>query len=196
MFVYYRIMRIKDENKKEAIFEATIKLINEIGFSNISMAKIAKVAGVSPSTLYIYYENKEDMFRKVYIDAKSQMFSACNKGIERDESVELSIKKMCRNLLKFMKEREQYFLFVEQSSNSPLISAEINKDIMGLTQELLKVFERGIEQGIFKDISPMLLIAFCISPITQIYKACCKQMCLEDIDYEVVFQMCLDAIKK
>jgi hypothetical protein len=42
--VYYRNMRTKDDSKKEAIFEATIGLLNEIGFANISMSKIAKSA--------------------------------------------------------------------------------------------------------------------------------------------------------
>ena len=33
----------------------------EIGFANISMSKIAKATGLSAATLYVYYENKEDM---------------------------------------------------------------------------------------------------------------------------------------
>ena len=61
-------MRIKDDNKKNAITKAVISLSNEIGFSNVSMSKIAKRAGVSSSTLYVYYENKDDMFSKVYAD--------------------------------------------------------------------------------------------------------------------------------
>ena len=66
-------MRRKDENKKAAITNAIVRLINEIGFANISMSKIAKATGISPATLYVYYENKEDMFRKVYMDVKKQM---------------------------------------------------------------------------------------------------------------------------
>ncbi|MCZ8522715.1 helix-turn-helix domain containing protein [Paenibacillus mucilaginosus] len=70
MIVYYRIMRHKDENKNEAIFKATIQLLNEIGFSDISMSKIAKRAHVSPSTIYVYFENKEDMLSKLYSNGK------------------------------------------------------------------------------------------------------------------------------
>ena len=54
---------MKDDNKKNAITKAVISLSNEIGFSNVSMSKIAKRAGVSSSTLYVYYENKDDMFK-------------------------------------------------------------------------------------------------------------------------------------
>ena len=58
---YNDCMRMKDENKKAAITKAIIGLINQIVFANISMSKIAKATGLSAATLYVYYENKEDM---------------------------------------------------------------------------------------------------------------------------------------
>ena len=70
-------MRMKDENKKTAITKTIVRLINEIGFANISMSKIAKAAGMSAATLYVYYDNKEDMFRKVYMDVKKHMTEKC-----------------------------------------------------------------------------------------------------------------------
>jgi Transcriptional regulator len=190
-------MRIKDENKKEAILEATIRLINEIGFANVSMSKIAKIAGVSASTLYIYYDNKEDMFKKVYVDVKKQMLSACIKGIGANESVEQSVKKLCENLLDFMQNNKEYFLFIEQSSGSPLINLSSHKDIEALMNKNFAIFERGIREGILKNTSPVLLVGFCVYPITQLFKESCQQQVwLQDIDYELVFQMCWDAIKK
>ena len=54
-------MRTKDGIKQEALFEATVKLVNEIGFASSSVSKIAKQAGISPATIYIYYKNKEDL---------------------------------------------------------------------------------------------------------------------------------------
>ena len=44
MIVYFRPMRIKDDIKQEALFQATVKLVNEIGFVSSSVAKIAKEA--------------------------------------------------------------------------------------------------------------------------------------------------------
>ncbi len=61
MFVYFRAMRTKDDFKQEALFQATIKLVNDIGFVSSSVAKIAKEADVSPATIYVYHKNKEDL---------------------------------------------------------------------------------------------------------------------------------------
>ena len=76
MIVYFRIMRTRDDEKKAALFEATVKLVNEIGFVSSSVSKIAKEAGVSPATLYVYYKNKEDLLVSTYVDIKMNMSRA------------------------------------------------------------------------------------------------------------------------
>jgi AcrR family transcriptional regulator len=54
-------MRTRDQKKYNAVVKSSIKLTNELGFSGISVSKIAKRANVSPATIYIYFENKEDI---------------------------------------------------------------------------------------------------------------------------------------
>uniref|UniRef100_UPI00286F793E TetR/AcrR family transcriptional regulator n=1 Tax=Anaerosporobacter sp. TaxID=1872529 RepID=UPI00286F793E len=185
------------ENKKDAIFSATIRMINEVGYANVSMSKIAKVAGVSASTLYTYYENKEDMFRKVYVEAKKLMLSAGSKGINESETVKQSAKRFCSNVIKFLQEEKEYFLFIDQSSSSPLISEAMYEDINVQNQKIFLAFERGVKEGVLKNAPVDLLIGFCFYPITQIYKESCHPQALtKDIDYELVFNMCWDAIKK
>ncbi|ABR47951.1 transcriptional regulator, TetR family [Alkaliphilus metalliredigens QYMF] len=190
-------MRVKDENKKDAILSATIKMINEIGFANVSMSKIAKAAGVSASTIYIYYENKEDMFKKIYIDVKTQMLNASMKGIRDTEPVEQSVLKFCENVLNFARNYEDYFLFIGQAGDSPLVLTVKNQELLKLIQQACSPFERGIKEGILKNVSPALLSGFCFYPITQLYKDSCHQKdVFGEIDYKVVFEMCWDAIKK
>lgn len=190
-------MRVKDENKKQAITKSIISLINEIGFANISMSKIAKATGVSAATLYVYYENKEDMFRKVYIDVKRQMLKECCRDICMEESVEQSFRRICRNLLLYMQEYTDEFLFIEQACNSPLATDETVAEIERYDKETRDVFKRGIQEGILKQATPELLISFCFYPVQQIFKEQQKEKSmLQDVDFELVFQMCWDAIKR
>ena len=189
-------MRKKDENKKKAIISATIQLSNEIGFSNISMSKIAKRADVSAATLYVYYENKEDMFRKVYVDIKKEMILECSQGLCQEESVKQSIMKICANLLQYIQVHTDEFIFIEQACNSMLMSDEMIAEIEYQSRTVNSVFDRGIKEGLLKQTSPVLLIGFCFYPIQQIYKEFQKEKSmLKDVDFDLVFQMCWDAIK-
>lgn len=190
-------MRRKDENKKAAITNAIVRLINEIGFANISMSKIAKDTGISPATLYVYYENKEDMFRKVYMDVKKQMTEKCSKDIASEESVEKAVRKLCENLFHYMQEYTEEFLFIEQACNSPMATDEMIEELEQYNRDTVKIFQRGIEEGILKQTSPVLLISFCYYPIQQIFKEWRKEKSmLPKVDFEMVFQMCWDGIRR
>ena len=190
-------MRIKDENKKAAITKAIIGLINEIGFANISMSKIAKATGLSAATLYVYYEKKEDMFRKVYMDVKKQMIEECSKDICPQENVQEAVRKLCENLLRYMQDNTDEFLFIEQACNSPMATDEMIEELAQYNQDTIRTFQRGVQEGLLKQTSPALLISFCYYPIQQIFKEWRKEKpMLPEVDFEVVFQMCWDAIKR
>jgi len=57
-------MRLKDEDKISRIYRAAIQVINKDGFQGSSMSKIANEADVSAATIYLYFENKDDMLKK------------------------------------------------------------------------------------------------------------------------------------
>ena len=59
-------MRTRDYDKQQRIKEAMIRLILREGINGASVAKIAREAGVSPATIYIYYESKEDMLSAAF----------------------------------------------------------------------------------------------------------------------------------
>ncbi|MDX1365805.1 MAG: TetR/AcrR family transcriptional regulator, partial [Arenibacter latericius] len=61
----------KSIDKRNALMEATISLVNNNGFHAAPMSKIAKMANVSPATIYLYFENKQDLVNKVYLEVKS-----------------------------------------------------------------------------------------------------------------------------
>ena len=135
--------------------------------------------------------------KKVYADVKIQMHKECAKGLEMNETVENSVKKICKNVLRYIQEYTEEFLFIEQSCNSPFATEEVLNEIEQHSKEIVGIFERGIKEGVLKQTSPILLISFCYYPIQQIFKEYRKpNSMLPDTDFNMVFQMCWDAIKR
>lgn len=66
-------MRTKDENKIKAIKDAVIALCEADGFTNLTTAKVAKRAGVSPATIYLYYQDKTDLLSRLYEEVKDDL---------------------------------------------------------------------------------------------------------------------------
>ncbi|PPA69307.1 TetR/AcrR family transcriptional regulator [Jeotgalibacillus proteolyticus] len=55
------------EQKKQDILEASINLFMDYGIQKVSIAEIAKKAGVSQVTIYNYFENKHKLIHEVFI---------------------------------------------------------------------------------------------------------------------------------
>jgi AcrR family transcriptional regulator len=189
-------MRNKDENKQEAVIEATIKLVNEIGFVSSSVAKIAKEAGVSPATIYVYYENKEDLLSSTYLAIKKKLSEYMLDGFDKSLPVRDILETLWKNTFKYVKNNAQQFIFAEQFSNSPY-SDLVNKDeVEGYFLPLISVLQEGVEKKILKDVHPEILATFIFYPvITLSNKRLCKNIVISDELIEQSFQMAWDAIK-
>jgi AcrR family transcriptional regulator len=166
-------MRKKDESKKEAIFEATISLLNEIGFYQISMSKIAKRAGVSSATIYVYFENKDDMIRKLYLDVNAKFGSFLVQTLDDKKSVKQNIEAILRRTFDFIVKNKDYYLFLEQFSNSPLVQnfCVENMNTIEAIGAITKIYERGKKEGVLKQVDSSLLMEFTYSPIAQLAKS-------------------------
>jgi AcrR family transcriptional regulator len=61
-------MRPKNVEKEAAIRKMALQIIAEEGLEHLSMQKLAKAANISPRTIYIKYENKEDLLVKLFVE--------------------------------------------------------------------------------------------------------------------------------
>lgn len=159
-------MRRKDEEKQKNIKEAVIKLILEEGFHGTSMAKIAKEAGVSPATVYIYYENKEIMLRDIYSEYSEEiidhLLSQIYKGINGHQLIEILV----RSYYTFISQNEEVFHFVEQFSSCPALSSQC-KGMKGI-QSLSDFIEEMKAKKILKDYLNDTIFAVIFSPVKAI----------------------------
>src|SRR5690606_39140051 len=51
-----------DPAKREQIIQGAKRVFMKLGFDGASMNDITREAGVSKGTIYVYFENKEDLF--------------------------------------------------------------------------------------------------------------------------------------
>ena len=189
-------MRTKDDVKEAALFEATVKLVNEIGFASSSVSKIAKEAGVSPATIYVYYKNKEDLLVSTYIEIKQNL----SKSLLKDFNDRLPIRDIFRNvwfnMFEYIANNLEYFKFVEQFSNSPYSSLVNREEVEQYFDPLSRVLHTGIEQKIIKNVHPDILKAFMYYPIAVLANpSLCQDFELNEENIETAFTLAWDAIK-
>jgi len=196
MIVYFRTMRTKDDEKEAALFEATVKLVNEIGFASSSVSKIAREAGVSPATIYVYHKNKEDLLVSTYIDIKLDL----SKALLRDFNDQLPIRDILRNvwfnMFEYISGNLEYYKFVEQFSSSPYNALVDKQEVEQYFVLIVKVLQTGIDQKIIKDVNFDILTAFMYVPITVLANPVkFPDFELSEKNIETAFTLAWDAIK-
>ncbi len=115
-------MRKRDDEKEKSIKKAVIKLILHEGFHGTSISKIAKEAGVSPATLYIYFDSKEMMLKDIYRDYAEEIYHHIINSIHQEMSGKQLIEVLMRSYYEYIQENEEIFNFVEQFSHCPSLS--------------------------------------------------------------------------
>lgn len=115
-------MRKKDDEKEKSIKEAVIKLILQEGFHGTSISKIAKVAGVSPATVYIYFQNKEIMLQDIYSEYSEEIFNYLLNRVNQEMRGQQLIEILVRSYYNYIRENKEIFSFVEQFSNCPSLA--------------------------------------------------------------------------
>lgn len=113
-------MRYRDEHKELLVKEKAIELIVKEGLDGFSMQKLAKEAGVSPATLYIYYKDKEDLLVQLGHEEAARLTAAILKNFDPDMHFEEGMRIQWRNRANYWLENPVRASFLEQLKHSPL----------------------------------------------------------------------------
>jgi AcrR family transcriptional regulator len=111
-------MRIRDENKEEAIRKKAMHIIVSKGIDGLSMQQLAKAAKVSPATIYIYYKDREDLILALYIRANERMAEATLKNFDPDMSFSEGLRNQWKNRAKYWMDNPVEAQFLEAMRHS------------------------------------------------------------------------------
>ena len=152
------------EMQTDAIVNAAIEQINKLGFSGISISKIAKEANVSPATIYIYFENKEDLLTAIYKDIRKQAEGAVLTNIDESMSIKEQFKAIWFNSFSFYLNHPEYIQYRKQFEQTRMMK-DIETNQFELNKYIVEILTKGIEDKIIQDSPIPLLISFAFIPI-------------------------------
>lgn len=156
----------KSIDKRNALVKATIELVNNNGFHATPMSKIAKMANVSPATIYLYFENKQDLVNQTYIDVKAAYTQYAFETYSEKMSVEEGFETIWKRIAEFKLKDCENAMFLAQCDNTPIIDETSRQEGIKHLQPLLDLWQRGKKEGIIKNIADYILYAYAINPLS------------------------------
>jgi AcrR family transcriptional regulator len=92
----------QDSRKRQQILDGARRLFLSEGFDAASMGEIAKAAGVSKGTLYVYFESKEELFAELVAVERDKQFSPIFNFDPDDHDVEAVLRRLGHGFCSFI----------------------------------------------------------------------------------------------
>ena len=160
-------MRVKDENKRQAIRDATVLEVVKGGLSSASIAKIANRAGLSQGTIYLYFPSKERLLQDVYLEIKrdihARMMSANDASVGSAEH----IKSLWFLLLEYAVEHPNDFAFSELLSAAQLLEDAQISELEVMSTDIRVSIDMAVADGTLIDAPVQSIMSVLTSPAIQ-----------------------------
>jgi len=97
------------------ILDASMKLFVEEGFAHVSIRRIADLIEYSPTTVYLYFKDKDEIFFSLH-EIGFQKMQELNRNLESIQNPLVRLHKMGENYLNFGMENPEYYnlMFIER----------------------------------------------------------------------------------
>ena len=149
--------KVNKEERRKDIAISCSDLIHDIGMKNLTVAQVAKKAGIGKGTVYEYFENKDDIIFEIIniqIAAHHSAFVKAVKELETTrEKIELFFDFVLNDGEENMKNFNGYREFLstvlaEDNLKMKEFNCDKNEFFRG---EIFKIFTEGIEKGELKE---------------------------------------------
>ena len=129
----------RHRTKKEIILKSTLELIADQGFHGMSMSDLAKHAGISPGTVYIYYKSKDELIIDLFHVIRLEMEEAILDEYDASLDLRSQYNLLMNNLIKYYIQNKHAFLFSSGKSDADnLLKNRLKWDKVPYSKKFLK----------------------------------------------------------
>lgn len=171
-------VRAKRERRKDArpgeLLAAALDLFVEKGFAATRAEEVAKRAGVSKGTLFLYFSSKEELFKAVVRENISGRFAQWGAELDQFQGSTPDMLRMCMvawwERIGSTKVSGITKLMMSEAGNFPELATFYRAEVIRPGNELIqRILQRGVDRGEFRPmdmkygvytvLGPMLFVA-------------------------------------
>ncbi|MCK4835629.1 MAG: TetR/AcrR family transcriptional regulator [Candidatus Aminicenantes bacterium] len=155
------------EQRQNAIIDAAETVFFSKGVENATMDEVAEQAELSKGTLYLYFQNKDDLYHAIILRGLNLLHSSFEEAVVKEEKGIDKLNAIGRAYYDFYKQYPEYAnamlhheghkIDIECNEKNPFVAHcnETGNKLFGFMQEAVKT---GIQDGSLRpDLNPLLV---------------------------------------
>lgn len=122
-----------------------MEIVVKEGLEGFSMHKLAAGVGISVNTIYLNFNNKEDLIIKVYHGVVKKMEEVLLEGFNPEMDFATGLKLQWKNRLRYFMKYPLHIEFTEQIRHSPIYEKVMGLQGKKFTSTMEQFYERAIK---------------------------------------------------
>ncbi|MGO0060042.1 TetR/AcrR family transcriptional regulator [Brevibacillus fluminis] len=146
-------MAKKTGEKYQAIIDAAVRVIAKHGYHNSQVSRIAREAKVADGTIYLYFENKDDILISVFNEKMGQFIETCRDRISTAGTIQEKLYILIHAHLSQLAQNPEFAIVtqIELRQSNEKISKGIGEVLKTYLTLIDGIIEAGIAEGVFRD---------------------------------------------
>ena len=193
--------RRRKESRPSEILTAALDTFVERGYESARLEDIARRAGCTKGTIFLYYESKAELFKAVIRDVMLPLIREAEQAIDQHQG---SSRDLLEKLLRLRWERATVsrlsglakLLFAE-TDRYPDLARFYHDEIHEQNQKLIRrAFDQGVAQGEFRALDSASFALVAIAPIlfASIWRHSFGRVVEHAVDSDAYFRTTLDVL--
>jgi AcrR family transcriptional regulator len=166
------------EERPQQILRAALEVFGEHGLAGARLEDIAKHAGVSKGTIYLYFPNKEALFREMVRSTIVEAIAA-GEALPVSGTVREQLLTFMKNYWDFVRTPAFsviYRVVVSELHHFPDLVEFYSAEVIARGQKLISgIITRGVAAGEFRAVDPLVAGRMLISLFSTSAMWCCKR---------------------
>lgn len=147
-----------EQNLKETILEASRKHLFEEGFRNFSLRKVARDVGVSATSIYLHFENKDHLIHTLMEKSIEQLNGRLEQSAKEYADPIKKLEKLAADYAEFALEnpREYQIIYMVSSDEMSRYPKEKFRQARRGYEIVTRTLEEGVEKNLLEEDHPRI----------------------------------------
>jgi AcrR family transcriptional regulator len=142
--------------KREAIFQATRKLLARHDFHDLKIDDIARRAGIAKGSLYLYFKDKDSLYAGLVQSLFDKLFPQISQILKSNADPGESLRRILEVQVAFFEEHIDVFVhFFREGPGSSARENSLKNCFREYVGGLTETIQKGIARGRFREVDPV-----------------------------------------
>lgn len=143
---------------REDILEVSRTLLIKHGFGKMSMRKIARKADVSATSIYLYFQNKDELLLALIETSITNLSAALEEQLNESDDSIMKLEKMANAFMNFalVNPQEYEIIYMVRPEEMPKFPKEKFQQVRKIYELLAGIIAEGHNSGMLKVDDPLM----------------------------------------